>query len=256
MREKTTYKMTGLFIIIGLLCLVGVIFNYISQEFTSNKNDTVVMYFDESIRGLSVGSSVVLKGVEIGKVAKIQLVADLQNSTFKTPVYVLFDKKARSYKEHEKHAVSEVEYLIEKGLRARLISANYLTGQLMIELLMDPSSPLNMRGDGEYLEIPTIDSSFAQLSKDLQEIPLREMISRMGNILGDLEQKMPEILQNMGTITAKMDQIMDKKNNEASKTMSNFNGTLEEISRASRSLKNLLDYLERHPEALLKGKEK
>jgi paraquat-inducible protein B len=30
--------------------------------------------------------------------------------------------------------------------------------------------------------------------------------------------------------------------------------TLEEVSRAARSLRVLMDYLERHPEALIRGK--
>ena len=36
----------------------------------------------------------------------------------------------------------------------------------------------------------------------------------------------------------------------------NINNTLEEIAKAGRSLKNLTDYLERHPEAIIQGKEK
>jgi paraquat-inducible protein B len=33
-----------------------------------------------------------------------------------------------------------------------------------------------------------------------------------------------------------------------------MSGTLQEIARAARNLGVLLDYLERHPEALLRGK--
>ncbi|MBP5215317.1 MAG: MCE family protein [Alphaproteobacteria bacterium] len=256
MKQKTSYKLTGLFILIGLVCLFGIILKYAGKEFDANKEDTVVMYFEESIRGLSVGSSVVLNGVEVGKVEKVQLVADIKTGTFKTPVFVTFDNKVRRQKKNEKYAESELEYLIEKGLRARLESANYLTGQLMIELLMDPSSPIVMRGEGEYMEIPTIDSSFAMISKDLQEIPLRDIMGRFGSVLGELDKNLPDILRNITEITAKVDQIMDRKNGETTKTLNNFNGTLEEISRATRSLKNLTDYLERHPEALLKGKGK
>ena len=50
--------------------------------------------------------------------------------------------------------------------------------------------------------------------------------------------------------------MLDKKSGEASKSMSSFNSTMEEISKTSRSIKNLTDYLERHPEALIHGKEK
>ena len=43
---------------------------------------------------------------------------------------------------------------------------------------------------------------------------------------------------------------------KTNKTLNNMNTTLSDISAASRSIKNLTDYLERHPEAILKGKEK
>ena len=258
MKQKKAYITVGLFVIIGLVSLVGIILKYAGEQFSDQKNDMVVMYFEESIGGLSVGSSVVFKGVEVGKVAKIRLLTNLQEGTFKTPVYVVFND-VRSFSgsaEDAAKARSTLQNLIEKGLRAQLISANLLTGQLMIELTMDPNQKAIMRGSGRLPEIPTILSSFATLSNDLQEVPLRETLSRFGNIIQDFEENLPQILQNMAQITQKMDKMLDKKSGEASKSLKSFNATMEEIGKASRSIKNLTDYLERHPEALLHGKEK
>ncbi|MBQ8480975.1 MAG: MCE family protein [Alphaproteobacteria bacterium] len=278
MQKKKTYKMTGLFVIVGLLCLLGIIAYSLSSKFAVNKKDLVVMYFDESINGLSVGASVVLNGVDVGKVVKIKLIPNLEDGTFQTPVYIAFN----AYK--DKNAKKEgniLKHLIDKGLRARLTTANYLTGQLMIELVMDPSQPPIMRGDGTYMEIPTEFSSFAMFSKDLEDVPLREILSRLGNILGNIDENLPSIMKNVNSvsasvdknlpsilnnvndvseninnITSKIERVMDKKNGETTKTINNINITLEEISKASRSLKNLTDYLERHPEAIIQGKEK
>ncbi|MBR1756669.1 MAG: hypothetical protein IJ738_03780, partial [Alphaproteobacteria bacterium] len=108
----------------------------------------------------------------------------------------------------------------------------------------------------KYWEIPTELSSFAMLSQDLEEVPLRETLSRLGNIIQDLEENLPQILKNMAQVTQKVDKALDKKSGEASKSMQGFNTAMEEISKTSRSIKNLTDYLERHPEALLMGKEK
>lgn len=262
MQQNKSYKLTGLFVIIGFLCFAGIVGYYIKGKFALDKQDLVVMYFDESVRGLSVGSTVVLNGVEVGKVVSIRLIPNLKDGTFKTPVFVTFNvfKEKDKYKEGYD---TILHHLIEKGLRARLISANYLTGQLMIELRMDPSQPAIMRGTGEYMEIPTEFSSFAMLSKDLQEVPLGEILSRLGNILSDIDDNLPAIMnnvnsvsENINNITTKIDRVMDKKNSETTKTMNNFNNTLEEITKASRSIKNLTDYLERHPEAIIQGKEK
>ena len=282
MQNKKTYKMTGLFVIVGILAFLGIVFNYVINKFTPDEDDLVVMYFDESIRGLSVGSSVVFKGVEVGKVEDISLQANLKEGTFKTPVLVLFDieESIDAIDSAELDEKEMFDNLIAKGLRAQLISANYLTGQLMIELVMDEKAPVVLRGNGKYWEIPTIYSAFAQFSKDLEDVPLREILSKLGNILSDIDENLPAIMKsigsvsasvdenlpsimdnikdvskNIGNITAKVDVVMDKKNGETTKTMNNFNNTLEEITKVSRSLKNLIDYLERHPESIIQGKE-
>ncbi len=265
MQQKKTYKMVGLFVIAGLLCLIGIILNYATQRFTTNKDDLVVMYFEESIRGLNVGSPVLFKGVEIGKVADINLLANLKEGTFKTPVFVLFDieNSMNTVDLNELNNEQMLNNLIDKGLRARLISANYITGQLMIELVMDPKTPVVLRGTGKYWEIPTELSSFAMLSQDLEEVPLREILSRFSNIMEELEVNLPKILQNanemttqMSQIAGKVDRMLNQKSGEASKSMMSFNAAMEELVRTGRSIKNLTDYLERHPEALLRGKEK
>ena len=278
MQKKKTYKMTGLFVIVGLLCFLGIIFYFVSSKFTINKNAMIVMYFDESIGGLSVGAPVVLSGVEVGKVVKIKLIPDFEEGTFQVPVFITIDGGGDA---DRKEVEATLKHLIEKGLRARLITSNYLTGQLMIELVMDPSQEAIMRGNGNYMEIPTEYSSFAMLSKDLENVSLREILSKLSNILSDIDDNLPVIMKNIGSvstsvdenlpsimnnisgvsknindITAKVDKAIDKKNDETTKTMNNFNNTLEEISKTSRSLKNLIGYLERHPEAIIQGKEK
>ena len=201
---------------------------------------------------MSVGSSVVFKGVEVGQVAKISLVTNLQNGTFKMPVFITF-KQNRSFQMKDGKDASAEEILhslIEKGLRARLISANYLTGQLMIELDMDPSAPAILRGTGEHLEIPTV------ISKDLQEIPFRENMMQLGNLLKELDDKLPPIMDNLYSITDKTDKLLDGQATRAEKTITNFNAMVEQMTKAGRSIQNLADYLERHPEAMLQGKRR
>ena len=46
------------------------------------------------------------------------------------------------------------------------------------------------------------------------------------------------------------------QNLQTKKTLNNANQSISDIGAAARSIKNLTDYLERHPEAILKGKGK
>ena len=258
MQKNKTYKIVGLFVLTGFLVFSAIIFHYVGKKFTSDDSQYVVLYFVESIQGLNVGSSVVFKGVEVGQVSKISLITNLQNGTFKMPVFITF-KQNRSFQMKDGKEASPKEILhslIEKGLRARLISANYLTGQLMIELDMDPSVPAILRGTGEHMEIPTVISSIGMISKDLQEIPFRENMMQLGNLLKELDDKLPPIMDNMYNITAKTDKLLDSQATRAEKTINNFNAMVEQMSRAGRSVQNLADYLERHPEAMLQGKRR
>ena len=258
MQQKKTFKMVGLFVLIGFLGLGSIIFYYVRKQFAVNTQDWVVMYFEESIRGLNVGSSIVFKGVEIGKVAQIKLMTNLKEGTFQTPVFVNIEGNEKIIEREDTGEYEDymLDNLIKKGLRAKLISANYLTGQLMIELVMEPDVEAVFRGTGKYPEIPTMLSPFAAISNDLKEIPMRDSLMRFGNILQDIEDKLPQILDNTAQATQKINDMLDKKSAETSKSMNGFNSAMEEISKTSRSVKNLMDYLERHPEALLRGKEK
>lgn len=264
MQKNKTYRSVGMFVFVGMFILGAIIYRYVIKTFLTKDSEYPVMYFEESIKGLNVGSPVVFKGVEIGQVTGIKLVVDMETGTFKTPVYAEFiENKSFEFKDKRNlEPRKALKDLISKGLRARLVSGNYLTGQLMIELVMEPNTPIEFNGYPYEPEIPTIMSSFGAISKDLQEIPLKKTMLSLSNIVQDLEEKLPNILKNisdisdnMSKMTTKMDKIMDKKSDETSKVVHNFNNTLEDIAKASVSLKNLTDYLERHPEALIRGKE-
>ena len=75
MQKNKTYKIVGLFVLTGFLVFSAIIFHYVGKKFTSDDSQYVVLYFEESIQGLNVGSSVVFKGVEVGQVAKISLIS-------------------------------------------------------------------------------------------------------------------------------------------------------------------------------------
>ncbi|MBQ7632607.1 MAG: MCE family protein [Alphaproteobacteria bacterium] len=287
-----TYKLTGLFVLIGIICFSGIIGYFIKQKYSARSEDMLIMYFDESVRGLSVGSPVVLQGVEVGKVAKIRLITNLEKGTFKTPVYMIFNDDGSTPERSREEYEVLLKNLIEKGLRARLITSNFLTGQLMIELVMLPNDKPVYRGSGKYPEIPTVYSSFAQISKDLEDVPLQDTIIRVGHLIDNIDESIPIILKdisqtastikatapdvmknlsdlaeslnknipsllaNLSDVSKKVNSLMDEKTGSAGRTLENMNKTLEDISKASRSLKNLTDYLERHPEAVIQGKEK
>lgn len=63
-------------------------------------------------------------------------------------------------------------------------------------------------------------------------------------------------MDNLYSITDKTDKLLDGQATRAEKTITNFNAMVEQMTKAGRSIQNLADYLERHPEAMLQGKRR
>ncbi len=259
MRRTPNKKRIGLFVIIGLLMFMSVIGKFLSDKIFTNEEDLVVMYFSESVKGLNVGSPVVFKGVQIGKVSKIELIAGLSDLEFSIPVYAKLDAtqdlKVTSREYYYKQTV--LDAFIKRGLRARLITQSYLTGQLMIELEMLPDTPVRLKNnprDKDVLEIPTVLSPLGELSRGIQNLPIRETVVRLNAILDELESQLPRILPQWVEISETLNQIVTQNGPQTAETLNNLNRTLYDVSDAAKSLRNFADYIERHPEALLKGK--
>ena len=87
MPKQPNKTLIGLFIAAGIAIIVITAGIYIKTRLSGNKQNTVVMYFEESIKGLNVGSAVIFKGVEIGNVTKIGIFANPDSMDFSIAVY-------------------------------------------------------------------------------------------------------------------------------------------------------------------------
>ncbi len=260
MKKTPNKKLIGFFALMGVALFTFFILTFLSDRIFVKKKDLIVLYFTESVNGLNIGSPVVLKGVEIGRVAKIDLETDMETMTFQTPVYIRLTSN-QIFKVNGAHEIKDkpafLNMLVEKGLRARLTTLNMLTGQLMISLSLQPQTPAVFRNTDKNLdivEIPTILSSTGELLKGLQALPIKESFDRLNNILETFSTYSPQVMKQLTELTEKLNALADSL--KGAQTMTNLNKTLKEIGAAASSLRNFADYIERNPEALLRGKRK
>lgn len=262
MPKQPNKKRIAMFMIVGIILMAGIILKSVSDKIFPETHNLAVMYFSESIKGLTVGSPVVYEGVEVGKVVNIEIMTNPETLEFSIPVYVRFyeyDNISKQARNQELTRSEILQMLIKKGLRARLTTQNLLTGQLMIELLMLPDSPVVLRKDidGSHLfEIPTTLSTIAGISRDLQDLPLKQITVRLDKILAEFENNLPLILPRFATLAEKLNQYADKSAPQTSQSLNQMNQTLKDVSAAAKSMKNLTDYLEQHPDSLIKGKRR
>lgn len=248
MKKQPNKKTVGAFILAGIVAFVVIIAIALGVGINRGDKNMYVMYFHESIKGLSIGSPVVLNGVEVGKVVKIEIVPDMNTYEFDIPVYVSFNdiNKIVSLSPGE-HDISEeklIRALLAKGLYAKLINQNLLTGQLMIELDVKPAKAILTKGEVDgILEIPTSLSSISELSANVQDIPFKEVVENLNQTITELKDVLAP--------AAKVSQDLSKK---SAVTLNNFNQAVQDVGRAATSLRNLADFLEQHPESLIRGK--
>lgn len=132
-----------------------------------------VLFFEDSVRGLSVGAPVEFKGIKIGAVTDIRLEYDSKTSSFRIPVTVEIEPeriggRSDALKRAPKDALLA---MVKRGLRARLSTGNLLTGQLFVELDMQPKAPLRLvNAGGGVPELPTLPGTFDQMTVSVRNI--------------------------------------------------------------------------------------
>lgn len=253
-----------------------------------------LMYFEGSVRGLSVGAPVELRGIRIGRVLDIQLQLDAAKTQFQIPVLVEVEPERIGVVGDATHLDPDtaLERLVERGLRAQLASGSLVTGQLYVDLAFHPGAPPQTVWKGADHDImPTVPAPLEGLSvkvngilDKIDRLPLDQVGSDLGATLARVRALMesPEVTGSLaelertlkalgGTIagidrdllprlTATIEQAritlksMQGVVGENSPTAVELRGLLQELSAAARSVRGLTDYLERHPEALLNGK--
>ena len=127
----------------------------------------------------------------------------------------------------------------------------------MIELVMAPASQIQEKKEltaSKFPQIPTILSKTEELSKGLDNLQLHKTIDQINRVMEVLEEQLPVLMPALSDGAKSLDTTLSKISKSSDETLFNLNKTLSDISDAAQSIQNLADYLERHPESIIKGK--
>ncbi len=316
--KEANPKLIGVYVVGGMALLVVALVLFSSQDLFSPKRHFVA-YFQQSVSGLNIGAAVRFRGIPVGKVIHIdgiynpktgnmipRLILEIHPETLRN--VVLNDADDRQF-----------FLLIKNGMRAKLKSASLLTGQLYVALDFYPNTPVRRLGSDseEYPEMPTIDSGLDQALAKLSELPIEEVLVRLGSTLAAVEEllknphvnealaALPPLLRDADTGVVDLTQFVNHDlalmAQDASQTLASVRNSFEilstkltdeslvqinstlielentlqlaqkrlsrddpltyellsalrEVGSAARSMRAFADYLEEHPESLIKGK--
>jgi len=174
MPDKRVHLQVGIFSALALVLFVTGIGLLASGVFFRD-NDEYLLYFEGSVAGLNVGAPVVFRGVPIGKVTSISLVADDRSDTITIPVGIdIFEENIRRIEIPGGVTEAERDEMIQRmktrGLRARIAIASFLTGQTRIELDLLPEAPARYHSANPSGEIATQSSPLEEFSRALAKI--------------------------------------------------------------------------------------
>lgn len=203
--------MIGTFVV-GAIALVvlGIVFFGSGALFSDRQ--TCVMYFDGDLKGLNVGAPVAFRGVRVGQVTDIMVLLASDDLTFHIPVSAEIDTRRFHRSGGAFDDLSDQAYLealIDKGLRAQLALQSIVTGQLQIQLDIYPEAPLERKGSGDTLEIPTIPSRFELLTQALEDISFSEVVDNFNQAVTQFGSmlKEKEVEAFLGSIKTAADEV-------------------------------------------------
>ncbi|MGB5776249.1 MAG: MlaD family protein [Sedimenticolaceae bacterium] len=240
-----------------------------------------VTHFDGSVRGLTVGAPVELRGIPVGRVVDFRVTYDEESNEMSIPVTLEVEPGRMDIYEGAMTAdkrKARLDEWIGKGLRAQLKTGNLLTGQLLVELDFFPDAPpAEIDWSSDPPQFPTVPPTTQRLVENvtaiadrLAGIPFEDIGTGVAQAVKRLDATLTEaqalLTRVKGeTVPAATSAIKQAKGTLAtaekaiaadSPLRQDLGQTLEDVAQAARSLKILLDYLEQHPDALLRGKGK
>jgi paraquat-inducible protein B len=246
-----------------------------------------VMYFPDSLRGLTVGAPVEFNGVLIGEVKsiRVEFIEDARQARqARFPVTAaIYPGRLRAMTTESMTAPDPAEQkvrfdrLIEGGVRAQIRTGSLITGQLYVAIDTFPNAaPAKIDWTKNPPVLPTEPGTMKELQATLMNISKKIESMPLEQIGGDLRQA----LQSLNRTLVTADQAVKRLDkdvspaakatledarrmlNTADRTLASdaplqqdLRTSLRELTRAAQSLRELTDLLERQPESLIRGKK-
>jgi paraquat-inducible protein B len=236
--------------------------------------------------GIGAGTSVQLEGAEVGEVTESLLQFDDASQTLVTLATLEIDpsriqivnRRANTAEDATSALGSRLEGLVTRGLRAHLVTANFLTGTKVVSLDMVPEAPPARITHGEGIaELPTTNTTdlsavLSSVQSVLHHIDQATAGPALGHAIKELDLTLTHLDQITSSVEPQIQPMMASLRETAEaaqrtlQAANNVLGTsaassadlprlIRELTDAARSMRDLADYLERHPESLIRGRK-
>jgi paraquat-inducible protein B len=230
---------------------------------------TYVLVFKQSVRGLAPGAPVEFRGIPVGEVVKIDARVDAKTFEFSAPVTIVLEAQRLGVGIADMEPGADlatirrqlIDSLVSHGVRAQLQTGNLLTGALFVTFDFFPDAPAaTVDWTQKPVQLPTapgqleaVEASAVSIIKKLDQMPFKQIGDDLQKVLVELDRTLVSARGALDSGRGTLDNA-NKLIEPNSVLGAELGNTLQEVSRAARSVRVLADYIERHPEALIRGK--
>jgi paraquat-inducible protein B len=240
-----------------------------------------VLYFNEPLRGVNVGAPVTYLGLPIGEITAVGFQYNPKTNIIRPRVDVIM-YPGRFMAHVNKSAILEqkvqseterrdfIQNAVNHGLRAQLRSGNLLTGQQYVALDMFPNaSKVKIDWTASPVELPVMPSGFQDIEAKINSIlakiekmpfddigaDLKKVLESIDGLLKRVDgEVVPEVKTNLIELKRVLENINTTLVGQDAPTQQQLREALQEITKAAQGVRGLTEYLERNPEALIRGK--
>lgn len=242
----------------------------------------VRMVFDQSVRGLDIDAPVDFLGIEIGAIKAIRLDYDgkrkrfpveVEAEIYPTRLGAVRDSMRQEGDDDKRRDTTLLQRLVQNGLRAQARTGNLLTGQMYVALdFPGKVSKAELDTSTAIPAIPTVPGTLSDVQPQIAEIvakvnkvPFDEIGRNLNDTLSQarlaIEQLRPDAQASLAEVRRTLQSVQETLQradrsllDPSAPIQRNAEQTLHDLQRAAQSLRVLTDYLQRHPESLLRGK--
>lgn len=267
MGKRASRTVIGAFVVGAVALGVAGVLVFGSGKFLQDRI-RYVMFFDGSLKGLQVGSPVVMNGVKIGEVTDIRVVSNPATLQFYSPVYIEIEANKIRIVGEDNGVFGGLEPknrhtllyrpLMEKGMKAQLVLQSFVTGQLWISLGYHPDKPIRLVGlVKDVPEIPTVPTTLEEMQKTVENLPLKEIAGKLDNVITGINRivnspelqrtfvNMERTLGNVDRLAKHVDSQVEPLSADVRQTMEAARGTLGEANKALASAQGALAQAEK-----------
>ncbi|MGN8160157.1 MlaD family protein [Salinisphaera sp. RV14] len=265
MASNRSYTIIGAFLL-GAIALTAVGILTFGNTGLFKQQRQAVIFFNQSVLGLTNGSRVLFRGVQVGTVRHVQLRLNPKGGARIAVTIEMSgnDVVTQNGKQLPSHLT--IHQLVQRGLRAQLVVYSYVTSQLAVNLDFHPNSKPHFvvpQGRLELPEIPAVPSEISQLKDTVAKIPWQKTLNRVNQTMStmvqlaqDLDKTVNEVGPNLNKTTQSTQQTLKTVQKAVAANNKQLQATLASVKKLSDTANNEISKHDQQIDKLLTSARK